>query len=61
PAPIPNMKAIPNTPGLYGAPGDWHGEITAVRVRHGNAWLVVAGGSGLHQREEVLAHLSVSV
>lgn len=59
PAPIPNMRAIPNTPGLYSAPGDWHEEMTA--TRKGNAWLVVAGGSGLHQREQVLAHLSVSV
>ena len=59
PAPIPNMKAIPNTPGLYSAPGDWHEEMTAVRKE--DAWLVVAGGSGLHQREEVLAHLGASV
>lgn len=59
PAPIPDMKAIPGAHGLYGSPGDWHGEITA--ARHGNWWLVVAGGSGLRQREEVLAHLHASV
>ena len=59
PAPIPDMRAIPHEPGLYDSPGGWEGEITA--VRRGNAWLVVAGGSGLHQREEVLRHLHTTV
>lgn len=58
-AAIPGMKPITGEPGLFWAPGDWHGEITA--VRRGNAWLVVAGGSGLHQRLEVLRHLTASV
>jgi hypothetical protein len=38
---------------------DWHGDITA--VRHANAWLVVAGGSGLSQRIDVLRHLTASI
>jgi hypothetical protein len=59
PAAIPGMRAIRGTPGLFDAPGDWHGEITA--LRHGNAWLVVAGGSGLYQRLQVIRHLSASV
>jgi hypothetical protein len=59
PAAIPGMKPITGEPGLFWAPGDWHGEITA--TRNGNAWVVVAGGSGLHQREEVLGHLKASV
>ena len=59
PAAIPGMKPITGEPGLFWAPGDWHGEITA--TRNGNAWVVVAGGSGLHQREEVLHHLTASV
>ena len=45
--------------GMLKAPGGWHGEITA--VRHGNAWLVVAGGRGLSQRVQVLRHLSARV
>lgn len=59
PAAIPEMKPIKGAPGLFWAPGDWHGEITA--TCKGNAWLVIAGGSGLHQREEVLRHLDASV
>ena len=59
PAAIPGMKPITGEPELFWAPGDWHGEITA--TRNGNAWVVVAGGSGLRQREEVLHHLTASV
>ncbi|HWX96179.1 MAG TPA: hypothetical protein VNZ01_04935 [Solirubrobacteraceae bacterium] len=55
PAPIPGMKSVRAAAGLFAAPGDWHGEITA--ARRGNAWLVVAGGSGLAQRIAVLRHL----
>jgi hypothetical protein len=36
--------------------GDWHGDITA--AGHRDARLVVARGSGLSQRIEVLPHLS---
>jgi hypothetical protein len=59
PASIPGMKPVAGAAGLFNAPGDWHGEITATRLR--DAWLVVAGGSGLHQRIEVLRHLGASV
>jgi hypothetical protein len=59
PAPIPGMHAIAGVAGVFAAPGDWHGQITA--VRDGNFWLAVAGGSGLMQRLQVLRHLSGSV
>jgi hypothetical protein len=59
PAPIPEMKPVNGATGVFNAPGDWHGEVTA--IRHRNSWLVVAGGSGLSQRVEVLRHLSASV
>ncbi|HMD56731.1 MAG TPA: hypothetical protein VKG82_04605 [Solirubrobacteraceae bacterium] len=59
PATIPGMRAIEGAGGLFAAPGDWHGEITA--IRRGDAWVVVAGGSGVSQRMEVLAHLRTSV
>ena len=59
PAPIPGMKPVGGQNGLFNAPGGWHGEITA--TRHGNGWLVVAGGSGLAQRIEVLRHLRATV
>jgi len=59
PAPIPGMKPMPDTAGLFSAPGDWHGDITA--VRHGDAWLLVAGGSGLAQRVQVLRHLTADI
>jgi hypothetical protein len=55
PASIPGMKPVSGAAGVFNAPGDWHGEITATRQR--NAWLVVAGGSGFSQRIEVLRHL----
>jgi hypothetical protein len=59
PAPIPGMKPVPGAPGVFSAPGDWHGELTA--TRRGNAWLAVAGGSGPTQRIQVVRHLSVSI
>jgi len=59
PAPIPGMKPDPHVPGLFNAPGDWQGDITA--ARRGRAWLVVAGGSGPAQRIEVIRHLSTSI
>jgi hypothetical protein len=59
PAPIPGMTPVAGAPGVFNAPGDWHGgDITA--ARRGNAWLVVARGSGLSQRIEVLRHLSAT-
>ncbi len=59
PAPIPGMAPAPNEPGVFEAPGDWHGDLTA--IRRGKAWLVVAGGRGAAQRLEVLRHLTVTV
>jgi hypothetical protein len=59
PAPIPGMAPIPRMHATFNAPADWDGDITA--VRHGNAWLVVAGGSGLPQRLEVLRHLTATI
>jgi len=59
PAAIPGMSPLPGHRGLFSAPGDWQGEITA--TRHGNSWLVVAGGSGVAQRVTVLRHLQSTV
>jgi hypothetical protein len=59
PAPIPGMQPVAGAPSLFNSPGDWHGEITA--IRHGNAWLVVAGGSGLTQRIDVLRHITTTI
>ncbi len=59
PAPIPGMAPLPHAPGVFEAPGDWHGDITATRRKH--AWLVVAGGSGAAQRLEVLRHLTTVI
>jgi hypothetical protein len=59
PAAIPGMKQVTGASGLFDAPGDWHGDITA--MRHANAWLVVAGGSGLSQRIDVLPHVTASI
>ncbi len=56
PAAIPGVTPVPAAPGFFNGPGDFKGELTA--TRHGNAWLVVAGGSGLAQRIEVLRHLT---
>ena len=59
PAAIPGMEPVSGAAGVFSAPGDWHGEITAIRLR--DAWLVVAGGSGLRQRIDVLRHLNATV
>jgi hypothetical protein len=56
PAAIAGLKAVPGAPGFFNGPGDFHGDLTA--TRHGNAWLVVAGGSGPAQRILVLRHLT---
>lgn len=55
PASIPGLGPVPGAPGYFNGPGDFKGELTA--VRRGDTWLVVAGGSGLAQRIEVLRHL----
>jgi hypothetical protein len=59
PAPIPEMKQVPRAPGVFEVPGDWNGPIAA--TRRGRAWLVVAGGSGLSQRLEVLRNLNTTM
>ena len=59
PAPIPAMHAITGNANLFEAPGDWHGQITATRIR--DAWLLVAGGSGPAQRLQVLRHLTATI
>jgi hypothetical protein len=56
PAVIPGVSAVRGAPGFVNGPGDFHGDITATRLA--NAWLVVAGGSGLAQRLELLRHLT---
>jgi hypothetical protein len=58
PAAIPGLVRVPGAPGFFNGPGDYHGELTA--SRRGNTWLVVAGGSGLSQRMQVLRHLRAS-
>jgi hypothetical protein len=60
PAAIPGLRRLSGAPAIYNGPGDgFHGPETA--VRKGDAWLIVAGGSGLAQRIDVLEHLSASV
>lgn len=60
PAAIPGFTPVPGSPSVFNARGDgFHGEQTATRA--GNAWLLVAGGSGVHQRIAVLHHLTVTV
>jgi hypothetical protein len=59
PAAIPGLTPVSGEHGYLNGPGDFKGELTATRV--GNAWLVVAGGSGLVQRMEVLRHLTATV
>jgi hypothetical protein len=59
PAAIPGLSPVPGEAGYVNGPGDFKGELTA--IRRGNAWLVVAGGSGLSQRIEVLSHLNATV
>ncbi len=61
PAALPEMRPTPGVRGVFGAPGPPNvgGALTARRV--GNAWLVVAGGSGAAQRLRVLDHLTATV
>jgi hypothetical protein len=59
PAAIPGLAPVPGRAGYLDGPGDFKGELTA--IRRGNAWLVVAGGSGLSQRIAVLSHLTATV
>jgi hypothetical protein len=59
PAAIPGLTPVSGQRGYFNGPGDFKGELTATRLR--NAWLVVAGGSGLAQRIEVLRHLTPTV
>lgn len=59
PAAIPGLTPVRDEHGYFNGPGDFKGELTATRV--GNAWLVVAGGSGVAQRMEVLRHLTATV
>ncbi len=59
PAAIPGLTPAPGAPGFFNGPGDFKGELTA--TRHGNTWLVVAGGSSLAQRIQVLRHLTPAV
>ncbi len=59
PAAIPGLTRVPAAAAFYNGPGDFRGGQTA--IRKGNAWLVVAGGSGLAQRIEVLTHLTATV
>jgi hypothetical protein len=59
PATIPGLRAMAAAPGYVNGPGDFHGDMTATRL--GNAWLVVAGGSGVAQRLAVLHHLHATI
>jgi hypothetical protein len=59
PAAIPGLSSVPGEPRYVNGPGDFKGALTA--TRRGDAWLVVAGGSGLSQRLEVLSHLEATV
>jgi hypothetical protein len=59
PAAIPGLEPVLGERGYFNGRGDFKGELTATRF--GNAWLVVAGGSGLAQRIEVLRHLTPTV
>jgi hypothetical protein len=59
PAAIPGLSPVPGRAGYVNGPGDFKGELTA--IRRDDAWLVVAGGSGLSQRIDVLSHLAAIV
>jgi hypothetical protein len=59
PAAIPGLSPVAGEVGYVNGPGDFKGELTA--TRRGDAWLVVAGGSGLRQRIEVLSHITAIV
>ena len=65
PARLPDMRPVPGRPGVYDQPnalldipgGPLGYGLSAERV--GDAWLVVAGGTGTQQRLNALADLSV--
>jgi hypothetical protein len=59
PAAIPGLEPVRGEHGYFNGPGDFKGELTAMRF--GDAWLVLAGGSGVAQRIEVLRHLTPTV
>jgi hypothetical protein len=59
PAPIPGLWPMAGHDGVFNGPGDFKGELTATRF--GNAWLVVAGGSGSAQRLALLSHLKATI
>lgn len=59
PTAIPGLTPARGEPGFYNGPGNFKGELTA--TRRGNTWLVIAGGSSLTQRIEVLRHLTDTV
>ncbi len=54
---IPGLRPIPGERGLLNGLGPPAEDGLTAR-RTGNAWLVVAGGSGLAQRIELLRHLT---
>jgi len=59
PAAIPGLAPVPGATGIFNGPGDFKGELTAIRDR--DAWIAVAGGSSLAQRVEVLRHLKATI
>jgi len=59
PAAIPGLVPVRESAGFFNGPGDFKGELTATRF--GNSWLVVAGGSSLAQRIQVLRHLTATI
>ena len=59
PAPIPDLAPASAMRGFFNGPGAFKGQLSATRA--GNAWLVVAGGSGVAQRVTLLAHLTATV
>lgn len=59
PAFIPGLEPVPGRRGFFNGPGGFKGQLSAKRT--GDAWLVVAGGSGVAQRINVLGHLSATV
>ncbi len=59
PAAIPGLWPVRGHDGVFNGPGDFKGELTATRF--GNAWLVVAGGSGSAQRLQLLSHLKATI
>lgn len=59
PVSIPGLWPMAGHDGVFNGPGDFKGELTATRF--GNAWLVVAGGSGSGQRLALLSHLKATI